>query len=138
MPPGLLTLLPAAVLAGFALALANGLVDIERDRASGRQGIVVALGAARAWLLHAGALGMVIVLALILAPNVSDPTGTAVLATLRSAGLPLGIGAIALGAAVLLARPARVRERGWELEAAGVAAAGIAWLAGAAASARPV
>ena len=69
-------------------------------------------GAARAWLLHACAFGIVIILALTLAPNVSNSPGTAGLAMLSAAGLPLGIGAIGLGAAVLPALPARFRERG--------------------------
>ena len=133
VPPGLLTLLPAALLAGFGLALGNGLVDVERDAASGRQGIVVMVGARMAWVVQCGALGLVVVLAALLAP--AAPNATAVLGTLRSAGVPLGAIAIALGATALRARSAGIRERGWELEAVGVAVAGIAWLAGTAASA---
>jgi geranylgeranylglycerol-phosphate geranylgeranyltransferase len=136
VPPGLVTILPAAVLAGFGLALANGLVDVERDAATGRRGIVVALGPAMAWPVHAGALGMVVLLAALLAPPAASSTG--VLGTLRSAGVPLGGAVIAFGVAALRARSPRLRERGWELEAIGVAAVGIAWLAGTAASARPV
>ncbi len=136
---GLVTLVPAAVLAGTALALANGLVDVERDRASGRRGIVVALGSRAGWLVHAGLFAIVIALAVTLAPAPAVPTGgsTDALGTLRLAGLPLGLVAIALGAAALLARSPAVRERGWELEALGVAVAGVAWLAGTAAASRP-
>jgi geranylgeranylglycerol-phosphate geranylgeranyltransferase len=132
VPPGLVTLTPAAVLAGFGLALGNGLVDVERDAATGRRGIVVSVGARTAWLVQTGALGLVVLLAVLLAPQV--PSSTDALGTLRSAGVPLGGAAIALGAAALLARSARLRERGWELEAIGIAAAGVAWLAGTAAS----
>ena len=133
VPPGLVTLLPAAVLAGFGLALGNGLVDVERDAATGRRGIVVAVGARVAWLVQSAALGLVVVLAALLAPRAASTVE--VLVTLRSSGIPLGAIAIALGAAALHARSAGIRERGWELEAMGVAAAGVAWLAGTAASA---
>ena len=133
LPPGLVPLMPAAVLAGFGLALGNGLVDVERDAATGRRGIVVSVGARMAWLLQTGALGLVVLLAALLAPQA--PSSVEVLGTLRSAGVPLGGAAIALGAAALLAPSTDLRERGWELEAVGVAAAGIAWLAGTAGSA---
>lgn len=136
VPPGLVTLVPAAVLAGFGLALGNGLVDAERDAASDRRGIVVALGPPLAWLVTAGALGLVVVLAWLLAPGAGSSPGT--LGTVRSAGVPIGGAAIALGTAVLRSRSAGVRERGWELEAIGVAVVGMAWLAGTAASARSV
>jgi 4-hydroxybenzoate polyprenyltransferase len=132
VPPGLVTLVPAAVLAGFGLALGNGLVDVERDAASGRQGIVVSVGPRTAWLVQTAGLGLVVLLAVLLAPVAAGPLG--VLGILRFAGVPLGGLAIALGAAALRARSAGLRERGWELEAVGVAAAGIAWLAGTAAS----
>ena len=133
VPPGLVTLVPAAVLAGFGLSLGNGLVDVDRDAASGRRGIVVMVGARTAWLVQSGALVLVVLLAAILAPQA--PSSSELLGSLRSAGVPLGGAAIALGGAALLARSARLRERGWELEAVGVAAAGVAWLAGTAASA---
>lgn len=136
LPPGLVTLVPAAVLAGFGLALGNGLVDIERDAATGRRGIVVVVGPSLAWLVHAAALGLVVVLAVLLAPLAAGSTGA--LGTLRSAGVPLGGAVIAIGAVASRARSPRVRERGWELEAVGVGAVGIAWLAGTAASAAPV
>lgn len=132
VPPGLITLVPAAVLAGFGLSLGNGLVDVERDAATGRRGIVVMLGARPAWLVQSASLGLVVLLAGLLAPHATSSTD--VLGVVRSAGLPLGGAAIALGGAGLLARSPRLRERGWELEAVGVAAAGVAWLAGTAAS----
>jgi geranylgeranylglycerol-phosphate geranylgeranyltransferase len=132
VPPGLVTLVPAAVLAGLGLALGNGLVDVERDAATGRRGTVVTLGPQRAWLVQSAALGLVVLLAALLAPQAASPTE--VLGTLRSIGVPAGGAAIALGAVALRARSAGIRERGWELEAVGVAAAGVAWLAGTAAS----
>jgi hypothetical protein len=77
-----------------------------------------------------------------LAPGVpgGDPgagVGAAVgtLVVLRTAGIALGAGCIALGSACLAASRPGVRERGWELEALGVATLGLGWLAGVAASA---
>jgi 4-hydroxybenzoate polyprenyltransferase len=137
--PGLVTLVPAAVLAGTALAIANGLVDVERDATTGRRGIVVTIGPRAGWLVHAASFVIVIALALALAPAPLVPAGGSgeVLGDLRRVGLPVGIAAIALGAMALLARSPGLRERGWELEAVGVAAAGVAWLAGTAGASRP-
>jgi len=150
VPPGLLTLVPAAVLAGAALALANGLVDAERDARVGRRGIVVELGSTRAWAIHAGLLLVLAVLAVFVAPDVSatrvgpggadassgagEGLGLDALRVLRGAGVVLGVGLLGSGALALSASRPALRERGWELEAVGVAGIGIAWLAGTAAS----
>jgi 4-hydroxybenzoate polyprenyltransferase len=129
-----LALIPAAVLAGAALSVGNALVDVERDAAAGRRGSAVVLGPRTGWVVQTVCLFIVVVLAFVLAPEA--PTGAAdVLAIGRSAGVPLGSIAIALGAVALLTSAPGTRERGWELEAVGVAMAGIAWLAGVAASA---
>ena len=53
VPPALGFLVPAAVLGGTALALANQLADDERDRASGVRTTVGLLGRRRAWQLIA-------------------------------------------------------------------------------------
>lgn len=127
VPPGLAALVPVAVLAGAGLALANGLVDVERDARAGRFGVVVAIGRRRAWLAHAGVMLTVVVAAAVLAPAGSAPGP---LQGLRWGGFVLGALAVALGAAALAAGRADLRERGWELEAVGVLAVGLAWLAG--------
>ncbi len=148
VPPGLVILVPTAILAGAGLAIANGLVDVERDAHVGRTAIAVALGPARAWLAHAGLFLVVVALAVFAAPAV-PPAGTVppglpggsgtvarldALRALRLVGVVAGIGAILLGALALRSLSARIRERGWELEALGVGAIGIAWLAGTASS----
>ncbi len=146
IPPGLITLMPAAVLAGAALALANGLVDLERDARVARRTIAVDLGPARAWAIHAGLFVVVAVLAVFVAPGVPatpSPAGTGplggpgasgvsldTLRLLRNAGVVLGIALVGLGALVLRSARPGVRERGWELEAVGVAGVGLGWLAG--------
>ena len=149
VPLGLLPLVPTAVVAGAALALANGLVDVERDVRTGRPAAAVALGAERAWLLHVLLLVAVSVIAVFVAPSSptdpgvpTDPGRTssggvvplAALAWLRTWAVGLGIAALGCGAAALRARRPGIRERGWELEALGFACAGIGWLAGTAAS----
>lgn len=137
VPPGLVTLVPVAVAAGAALGVANGIVDLERDARAGLGAIVVVLGRWRAWLLQTGLLGLVAVLAALLAPvPAAEPAALAAdvrlqaLAMLRASGVSLGIGLLGAGAAALWAARPSVRERGWELEALGVAALGLGWLAG--------
>jgi 4-hydroxybenzoate polyprenyltransferase len=151
LPLGMALLYPAAVGAGAALALANGLVDLERDARSDRPTIAVRLGAAPAWVANVFLLTAVGAVAVVLAPAVSgggagspggpsgaplaDAVGLAVLDGLRTWGVALGIAALAIGAVALRARRPALRERGWELQAVGVGAVGIGWLAGIAASA---
>jgi 4-hydroxybenzoate polyprenyltransferase len=145
VPPGLLTLSVAGVLAGAALALANGLVDLERDAGVGRGAVVVRLGARRAWLANVGLLATVLLMAIFLAPAVIGGTigdgqagtpqaglalGPDVLRLLRGGGVVVGVVAVSIGAVALAARSVSLRERGWELQAAGVAAMGLGWLAG--------
>ena len=143
VPPGLLALVPAGLAAGAALALANGLVDLERDARSDRRGAVVALGPRRAWWIHAGILGVVAVFAVLVAPAVpsgggvpgsASPLSPEVLRALRTWAVIAGVAALGLGAVALRAARPAIRERGWELEAVGVAGIGLGWLAGTAAS----
>jgi 4-hydroxybenzoate polyprenyltransferase len=144
VPPGLVTLLPVAVAAGLLLTLSNGLVDVERDRASGKGGLARRLGEGRAWLANALAVAGVAVLAVLLIPSIplgGSPDlpgdGGAGFATVQVGGLLGGLGALALGALVLRSRSPRIRERGWELQAVGVAGIGVAWMAGLAVGALP-
>ena len=121
LPAAFLVLIPAAVAAGAALAIANALVDVERDRAAGTDSVALALGSTRAWLVH---------LALLVVVGVGAAVSVGALG-----GSPVGVVAVSLAAilpvvAGLSGRgggPAR-RERAWELEAVGVAAVGLAWL----------
>jgi geranylgeranylglycerol-phosphate geranylgeranyltransferase len=115
-------LLPTAVLAGTALALANATVDVERDRAAGVESVAMRLGRERAAMLNLTLLALVWLLAF---------------ATLGLTGqlVPWGlVAAVGGGAAFAGWRwlraddPAR-RERGWEAEAVGVALLAAGWLA---------
>lgn len=138
IPGGLIALVPVGVLAGGGLALANGLVDVERDARSGRGAITVALGRTRTWQAQTLAVGIAAAIAVFLAP-----VGPAIVAggvfdtlrTVRFAGVPLGFLLVVAGSACLASDRPALRERGWELEALGVACLGIGWLAGTAAAA---
>lgn len=143
IPPGLVTLVPAALLAGVGLAIGNGLVDLERDAPVGKATIAVRIGRDRAWAVHVVAFGVAIAMAALLAPGPStagEITGAGIggpelLALVRSAGIPIGAAGIAVGAGLMTGRRASMRERGWELEAIGTAAIGLGWLAALAATA---
>jgi len=114
-PAGLLPLVPAGVLAGAGLSIANGLADLERDVAAGSDSIVVRLGGSIAFGAHALLLGAAVAIALVAGPAPRPA---------------LIAGIVVLAAGVLVgwrAGPAR-RERAWELEAIGVALLGAGWI----------
>jgi 4-hydroxybenzoate polyprenyltransferase len=115
-------LVPAAVAAGAALAIANSLVDVERDRAAGASSVAAALGEERARGVATALL-----------------VGIAVAAALSSFALGgVAIAAVIVGVvgclpvlATWLARspdPGR-RELGWRAEAIGLGVLAVAWLA---------
>jgi 4-hydroxybenzoate polyprenyltransferase len=117
-------LLPAAVVAGAALAIANARADLERDAAAGQGSVAARLGPDRAWRLSAVMLAAVIVVALVslLLRGVSPlPLGGAMAA---GAVIAIGIG-WARGSSTSAAR----REQAWEIQAIGVALLAAAWLA---------
>ena len=123
--PVLIVLVPTAGLAGGSLALGNALVDPDGDRAAGMTTPVVALGPATAW--RAAAILQLATVAVATASLGWLGAGwTAIVATLAA-------GALAI-AGLWLARDGRAarRERGWELQAVGVALMGAVWVAGAA------
>jgi 4-hydroxybenzoate polyprenyltransferase len=123
VPPALKVLVPAAVLGGAALALANQLADDERDRASGVRTTVGLLGRRRSWQLIAAlhiAVAIIAILTLVSARAGIVALGAAVLSIeLIAVGTELGRSPTAAG-----------RERAWELQAIGLGCLGLAWLAG--------
>ena len=110
-------LVPAAVLAGTALAIANSTVDIERDRAAARTSVAARLGHRRAAWVAAGLYGAVAIAA-----------GLSLWAadTVAPAALP-GVVAV-LAALSTVAHPER-SEAAWRVEAVAIAILAIAWLA---------
>jgi 4-hydroxybenzoate polyprenyltransferase len=123
VPPRSSLLLPLAVVAGPALSIANGLVDLERDAAGGIPGPAVRLGHRRAvWVLAA-------MLALVY--------GAALLTIAFDGMAPLSVLAI-VGAAGLAAfglwrsaqRDPRSREVGWRVQVVALALVTLGWVAG--------
>ncbi len=121
LPPAFGLLVPVAVAAGAALAIANALADVERDRGAGVGSIATALGARRAWAVHAGLLVAIVIIAIVSAGMLGASAGHVVLVAAASCAPITGV-ALARGGG-----PAR-RERAWQLEAIGVAAVGVAWI----------
>lgn len=123
IPVAFFVLVPLGVVAGAAVALLNGLVDLERDRASGARTPAVELGAVAARrlaaiLLATVAAGVVASLAVIGA----RPEAWAI--ALGGMGLT-GVGLVLVGAAA-----APRRERGWEACAVGIGLLATAWSLG--------
>jgi 4-hydroxybenzoate polyprenyltransferase len=123
LPASFTILLPVAVIAGAALAVANARADVERDAAAGVDSVATRLGLGRAWVVNAGLLGMV----MLLAGATLLAQGAPPLAMLGALGA-----AVVIGIGVILGRHADSagRERAWELEAVGVGLLAAAWLAG--------
>ena len=115
-------LLPAAIVAGAALAIGNALVDVERDAASGTSSVAVALGRDRARRVVAGLLAAI---------GAAAASSAIAFAASKAEGLLLAaialipvVAAVAAGPTSSTAR----RERAWQAEAIGLAALASAWL----------
>jgi len=121
LPPAFAILVPVAVAAGAALAIANSLADVERDRGAGTVSIATALGPGRAWAVEA-ALVATIVLAAVASAWILAASDARVVLVALAGCLPLA--GVALGRGGGAGR----RERAWQLEAIGIAAVGIAWI----------
>jgi len=136
VPATLLAIVPAAVLAGAALILGNGLVDLERDKLAGKGTLPVRLGRNSAWATHAVLFGAAVAVAFVSAPGPAALDATdgppGILGIIRMLGLPLGALLVAAGTALVAAAGPGTRERGWELEGVGTLVLGVCWLAGAA------
>jgi 4-hydroxybenzoate polyprenyltransferase len=122
LPATAAILVPAAAGAGSALAIANALVDTERDRAAGVTSIAAALGRERAWAVHVGLHLAVAATAVGGLLWLDRPIPIAVVGV----GLPASV----IVAGILTGRGSTVvvRERGWQLEALGTGLLAAAWL----------
>jgi 4-hydroxybenzoate polyprenyltransferase len=124
--PGLfLIVVPAAANAGTALAIANAIVDMERDEDAGNGSIALTLGPGRASGLVLALQTVVAFLAVATAVVLGAPTGW-VLAVLAAALVPLG-GAV-LGIAAAAGEATGLRELAFEVQAVGIALLAVAWL----------
>jgi 4-hydroxybenzoate polyprenyltransferase len=114
-------LVPAAVAGGAALAIANSLVDVDRDRAAGVSSVAVALGEGTAGTVEIVLLVGIAVAAVASVASFGGGPEAAVLVGLLAA-VPL----LAAG----LARPAQParRELAWRTEAIGLGVLAVAWI----------
>jgi 4-hydroxybenzoate polyprenyltransferase len=123
LPPRPELLLPLAALAGPALQLANGLVDMERDRMAGLRSFALWLGRSRALtvvaLLHAAIHGLAWLTLVAGDPDLASlPFLLLLVAGLVAAG----------GVALSAARAETGRERGWQAQATSVGLLALGWL----------
>jgi heme o synthase len=123
LPPRAELLLPVAAMAGPALQLANGLVDLDADRRLGVRGLPSVLGRAGSLailaVLHA-VIHAVAWVTLLIGPQVGN-------AALFVVGIA---GATTLAGVVLSAAPeSGWREWGWRAQAVGLALLAVGWLA---------
>lgn len=133
LPAVFVILAPAAANAGTALAIANAIVDMERDEAAGIGSIALALGPRRAATLVLVLQGVVAALALGTATILGAPNGW-VAALLLAASVPVGgavLGMVASGRA-----GSALREQAWEVQAVGTGLLAVAWLGALSATAR--
>lgn len=123
IPAAFAILVPVAIAAGGAVALLNGLVDIDRDRAAGVVTAAVRLGPRRA---RATAAGLLALIAIVVAGSLlAIGAGVGAWAV---AGL--GVASTAVGAVVVGDRSSVRRERGWEAGAVGLALLAAGWAIG--------
>jgi len=128
LPPRWEILVPVATLAGLALQLSNGLVDLETDRAAGLRTLAVALGRRKSLTLVA-----IAVVAIHLLAGITQPAAEAEADAWAVALLSGMAGALALGGLIASAQSARVmREIGWSAQAASIAVLALGWLLGSA------
>jgi 4-hydroxybenzoate polyprenyltransferase len=126
MVPGLfVVLLPAAANAGAALAIANSLVDIERDAGAGKGSVAAALGPRLASRIVLGLHVVVAGLATLTAWYSGAPGGW-VLAVILCSGVP--IGGACLGILGAIRDGTSLREFAWEVQAVGTGLLAVAFL----------
>ena len=126
LDPAFLVLVPAAAVAGAALAIANALVDVERDIAAGRTSVAARLGPRPAAVIAAVLLAGVAVAA----------AGSAALDGVSGSALGLIVanGLVPVAASLTTiplaggGRSPVARERAWRIEAVGLAVLAGAWV----------
>ena len=123
LPAAFIILVPMAVLAGAAIAVANARADIAVDQSAGVDSVAVRLGDKPAWAANAALLA--VVMAIALGSMWARPAPTIELAAAVGAGAVIGLGVVAG-----LRRGRRRRQRAWEIEAVGLGLLAAAWLAG--------
>ena len=121
LPPAFALLIPVAIAAGAGLAIANALVDVERDRAAGASSLAARLDRPRADLTIAALFATVAAIAVVSAVGSGGPPA--------HIALVAALGAVpTLAAWWALGRNPPARERAWQAEAVGLAGLAAAWI----------
>jgi 4-hydroxybenzoate polyprenyltransferase len=127
LPPFLPWILLLALPAGAVVSLANGLVDLERDRATGRRTPAVLLGPQTT---IRGVLALDAVIAIGAVASLAGASSAPEVRAVVWAGVVGGAG-LQLAGAWVGRRPDRdARLAGWRLQALGLAVLAAAWFAG--------
>lgn len=134
VPAGLAVIVPIAMVAGAGLAVGNALADLPADAASGAPSIARRLGRTGAWSLHAAALALAVIGAVLAYPRAG---GEAALALVLGGSAVLALGVAGL-AAPSPAAGGSLGRRAWQVEAVGVFAIGLGWFLAFAAAPPPV
>ncbi len=122
LPAFFAVLIPMAVLAGAALAVANARADLDADRAAGGASVATVLGPVRSWWLDAGLMAAATGVGVALVGPASWGLATWILVV---AGTVL----VTLGLALGRGSTTRARQRSWEAQAIGAAVAATGWVA---------
>jgi 4-hydroxybenzoate polyprenyltransferase len=121
-------LVPTAVVAGTALAIANSMVDIERDRAAGRTSVAARLGHRRAAWVAAGLFGAVTIAAGLSLIAAEPGRGESSWLQPSAVALAVALGGGAAFAALATARHPERAETAWRIEAVAIAVLAVLWI----------
>jgi 4-hydroxybenzoate polyprenyltransferase len=121
LPASFAVLMPIAMTAGAALAVANAVADVEGDERAGTETVATSLGLQRARRLGVVLQGLVIAVAFSTAARLG---GGAVWVALVAGGSVV----IVAGLALSRSRHPTTRRRGWEVQAVGLAIVAAGWL----------
>jgi 4-hydroxybenzoate polyprenyltransferase len=118
LPGFFAVLLPMAVLAGAALAVANARADLDADRAAGTASVATVLGPIRSWWLGSGLMAAATATGVVF-------VGRGSWGTLTWALVVAGTALVGFGLIVGRDRTHHARRRAWEAQAIGAAVAAI-------------
>ena len=123
IPIALALVVPLGVPAGAAVALLNGLVDVERDRAANVMTPAIRLGPVRARRVAAVLLAFVVI-------GVAGSLAVIAPPPIAWAFVAVASGALVVGVALVGSESGGTRERGWETAAIGIGLLAAGWAVG--------
>lgn len=123
LPAHVALLVPLAMVAGAALAIANAIADAPRDAAAGVGSVAIRLGRRQAWVIGAALQASVGIVAL-------GSAWAAGAATPAMAAIVVGIGLLVAGLRLGRSASPVALERAWEVQAIGIVVLAVGWLQG--------